>query len=182
MWAVRRHEANCKTLQSEIHTITHNPYSPPTAPVGGVETKQVAGPVDKNVSRACALTWLSTGLVLIVTPIEYRNLQSAAPPPESLLQLVAACAVLLLLTWWIVAKLQAGRNWMRVLLTVLIVLATLSTFIERDFHSATLVTGRTSLTLTLIHNGLHVILDLSVVALLFSPSARAWFAAKKAIA
>ena len=98
------------------------------------------------------------------------------------MQLVAACAVLLLLTWWIVAKLQAGRNWMRVLLTVLIVLATLSTLIERDFQSATLVTGRTSLTLTLIHNGLHVILDLSVVALLFSPSARAWFAAKKAIA
>jgi hypothetical protein len=145
-----------------------------------VETKQVAGPVDQNVSRACALTWISSGLALIVTPIEYGNLQNAATPPESPLQLLAVSAVLLLLTWWIVAKLQAGRNWMRVLLTILIALATLSTLIERDFQSATLVTGRTSLTLTLIHNGLQVLLDLSVVALLFSPSARAWFAAKKA--
>ena len=85
----------------------------------------------------------------------------------------------ILITWWITTKLRAGRNWMRLLLTVLYTLGWVIRLANWDSLKRTVA--------NLIANpieGLIValswILSLCIVVLINTPSARAWFAAMKA--
>jgi len=85
----------------------------------------------------------------------------------------------LLINWWVTSRLKQGRNWMRILLTVLAAIGVLVPVFFWDFYKAQVFPMYTGYTLVLVLSLLQYALWLVALGLLYTARSRKWFAAMK---
>jgi hypothetical protein len=155
--------------------MSQNPYSPPTAPVADLPTAKAGD--NRDVLNACKLLWLSCAMD-VMSPL-LGGAANAAPPVGGMVGVLVSDAIQVLVTYWIVSKLKAGRNWMRLLLTIGIAAAYLLILILWAFYDASVFPTYAHHPVSAAIAVLEAILVLCYIALLNTPSARAWFASSK---
>jgi hypothetical protein len=136
----------------------------------------------RDVLWATRLMWISfcAGAVGFILQI-VRPAVVQLPMPRTVQAIALTCAAVigLLMTWWFTSKLKAGRNWMRILLTVLLGLGILFPLLTWDYYKAAmLMQYAVNPVKSFIDVGQYV-LYFVVVALLYTARSRAWFAAMK---
>jgi hypothetical protein len=148
----------------------HNPYSPPTTPVADFHGASVIG--NREVLITCKLFWVSFGLALVGTVSDVVR--------QSAISLVIGgtigAAVGFAITHWTVSKLKAGRNWMRVLITIITVLGYLAVPMFWNFYSTQVFPVYASDPIVAAVSLLQIIANTVAVVLLNLPHCRAWFA------
>ncbi len=156
--------------------MSHNPYTPPGAPIEDIEP--VALPTPWQVRAAVWLIWISLAISAIFYALgpddpELGEFQDLGESFLLFIALTLAGVVILmaLLSYFI---LRAHR-WARIVYAVLVVLGLLGTFggLIDEFPSGWL-DGVMYL--------LSISVDVSSIVLLFTPPANAWFAKRRAAA
>lgn len=151
----------------------HNPYSPPTTPVADIHGDSVTD--NREVLNACKLYWVSFGLSLVSIASDVLR-QTALPLViGSCIGGVIGAALGFVLTRWIVSKLKAGRNWMRLLVTILPVLGYLTVPIFWNFYSTTVFPIYARNPVKAVVSVLQIIPSTWAIVLLNLPRSRAWF-------
>ena len=89
-------------------------------------------------------------------------------------------SIAFLIYWWFTSKLKAGRNWMRILITVLTVLAFCMIPLLWSVIVKTLVPMYSQFPLDIVLSGIQWILSLVALWLLYTRRSREWFAAMNA--
>jgi len=157
--------------------MSHNPYSPPKAEVADAQISaldDVEG--RRDVYRACTLMWINFGFALLSTGIEVvRNLGTTQT--AEYVGMVIGMSIAFLIYWWFTSKLKAGRNWMRILITVLTVLAFCMIPLLWSVIVKTVVPLYSQFPLDIVLSGIQWILSLVVLWLLYTRRSREWFAA-----
>jgi|SRR5688572_30932379 len=101
--------------------MSHNPYSPPKAEVADASVsalEDVEG--RRDVYRACTLMWINFGIGLVGSIIEIvRTSGEGLSGTAEMIGMAIGMAIAFLIYWWFTSKLKLGRNWMRILITVL---------------------------------------------------------------
>lgn len=150
-----------------------NPYAPPTAEVADVANLDAPTTIDRYVSRACQLMWWSFGIGAILQIWTFAQLMRTSVP-AAILGAVFGLGIGFGVTWWVAAKLKAGRNWMRLLMTTLAVLGLLCIPLFPDVY-------RRTFTLYLANPPQAIAalvqwpISLLTIVFINMPSARAWF-------
>jgi hypothetical protein len=147
----------------------NNPYAPPSAPVADIANNSVTA--NREVLIACKLFWVSLGLSLVITA---SNVLRQSP---LIISGLIGNAMGFAMTWWIVSKLKAGRNWMRLLMTILTAFGYLSILIFCRFYSTTVFPIYARNPIVAGVAVLQIIPNTWAVVLLNVPRSRAWFAA-----
>ena len=157
--------------------MSHNPYSPPKAEVADAQISALEDLEGRrDVYRACTLMWINFGFALLSTGIEVvRNLGTTQT--AEYVAMVIGMSIAFLIYWWFTSKLKAGRNWMRILITVLTVLAFCMIPLLWSVIVKTVVPLYSQFPLDIVLSGIQWILSLVVVWLLYTRRSREWFAA-----
>ena len=162
--------------------MAHNPYTPPAA---HVEDSALALPLDpaggRDVFRACTLMWVSFGLSALIDLVEiFRSLGGPiAVVVGTIIGMAFGVGIGLLMTWWFTSRLRRGRNWMRVLLTVLAVLSIAATILFWNWYRSIVVPVYATNPVMAVLGGLQFVFWLVSLGLLFTPRSNTWFAAMK---
>jgi hypothetical protein len=157
--------------------VDRNPYTPPAAPVADIASDSVTA--NRDVLLACKLFWVSFGLSLVSSASDALSQSTIPQMIGALIGLMIAGAVGFALTWWMVSKLKAGRNWMRLLVTIGAVLAYLSIPIFWKFYSSKVFPMYATNPLKAGIDLLATIPNIWSIVLLNLPRSRAWFSAMK---
>jgi high-affinity Fe2+/Pb2+ permease len=157
----------------------HNPYSPPTAPVADFHGDSVID--NRNVLMACKLFWVSFGLSLVGTASDVLRQSTLPLVIGGLIGAIIGAAVGFALTRWFVSKLKAGRNWMRLLVTILPVLGYLSVPIFWNFYSTMVFASYARNPVMAAISLLQIIPGAWAIVLLNLPRSRAWFSQQKKV-
>ena len=162
-------------------TEVRNPYAAPDAVVADVAVPDAVPPENKHVKWACIVLWCSLAITLIALPVTVRQQPAVVSDTfgwgGTLATGIIGAVLAALIIWWVTAKLGAGRNWMRLLVTVFYGFSTLIS----PFAWAASETAAQSFatpfigTLTI----LSYITNVATLVLVNTPSAREWFAAMK---
>jgi hypothetical protein len=157
--------------------MNRNPYAPPTAQVADLPPAP-KGEIDPNVLRACKLIWWSFGLGIVVEGLvlAYMPVPSGAGRVGFAVGVLIALVIGFFIVRWIVSKLRAGRNWMRLLYTILCLLG-LAWLLLAPGAARTTLTLYTNNPVMGVAGTANWILSIWVVFLLNTRSARAWFTA-----
>jgi hypothetical protein len=150
-----------------------NPYTPPSTPVADITSASVTP--NREVLLACQLIWASFSLSLIGSASELVNASTIGLMIGLSFGLLIGGAIGFAITKWIVSKLQAGRNWMRLLFTILSVLGYFCIPIFWKFYSPLYAAHPIKGGVTV----LGTILNIWAIVLLNIPRSRAWFTATK---
>jgi hypothetical protein len=154
-----------------------NPYTPPGTPVADIASDPVT--VNRDVLIACKLFWVSFGLSLVSSASDVLRESTTPQMVGGLIGLIVGGAIGFAITRWIVSKLKAGRNWMRLLMTIGPVLGYLSIPIFWKFYSTAVfpIYGRNPIKAGVFV--LQIIPSVWSIYLLNVPRSRAWFTAAK---
>ena len=154
-----------------------NPYLPPQSPVSDIPSAAVASP--RDVLLSCNLQWVFCGLWLVDALSDLLNPPSVAPKMGGAPWTLIGPAIGLAVSWWVVSKLKAGRNWMRLLLTVAILLNYVSIPIFWNFSATNILPIYAKNPIKAGVAVLETISGVCSVILLNTSRSRAWFAASK---
>ncbi len=147
--------------------MTHNPYSPPSAPVADAEAAPIAMPWQINVS-----TWLigiSLVLGIVGFGMEPASLGFDAADDGALIVIMLTMVVAILGAVVLLAIcIRRAHRWARIVYSALVLLNLISAYedVPESFASSWYF-GVLYLVAAL--------LDLATVVLLFTPAANAWF-------
>src|SRR5688572_2901232 len=158
--------------------MSHNPYTPPSSHVDDPSIAGADPDGNRDVLRATQLLWISFGVGILGFVLEIIQPSAAGIP--MVIGLVFGVAIAFLITWWITAKLKAGRNWMRILLTVLMVIGIVMPLLIWDFYKTAVFAVYATNPLKAVVDLAQYALGIIAVVLLHTPRSRAWFAAMKA--
>jgi hypothetical protein len=159
-----------------------NPYAPPTTPVADIASDPVASdPVvpNREVLLACKLYWVSFGLSFIGSVSGLLRISNVTLLMASVIGLIIGGAIGFVITRWIVSKLKAGKNWMRLFLTIGAVLGYFSIPIFWKFYSSTVFPIYALNPIKAGLTVLDIIPNTWALVLLNVPRSRAWFLAVK---
>ena len=152
-----------------------NPYAPPTAPVSDVQPQWPSLERPAAIVRACTVLWCSFGLSTLGLALMRIVKFQLSTFVSGLLGVLIG----VLLTLWFTAKLKRGRNWMRVLLTILTVLGTLflpfTWVASRQVYMAAYGGQPVLLAIGITITAAQYALNLIAVVLINTRTARAWF-------
>ncbi len=157
--------------------MSHNPYTPPTSHVDDPSVAAADPDGNRDVLRSTLLIWISFGLGVIGFFLEMFNIVGSQVPV--LISLAIGLAVAFLITWWVTAKLKRGRNWMRILITVLMVLGVVGPLLFWDFYKTIVVAQYAGQPIKGVFDLAQYALSIIAVLLLYTARSRAWFAAMK---
>lgn len=156
-----------------------NPYAPPVAPVRDVSPQAPPQARPIAVVRACRLLWWSFGLSLLGVTLKLVGRFA----PTILVGGIIGVLIGALLTHWFTTKLNGGRNWMRVLLTILTLLGVLGLpFLwgfNKQLYMSVYAGHPVQLTISLIIGLSQYALNLISVVLINTLTARVWFRQSK---
>lgn len=158
-----------------------NPYAAPDAAVADVTAADAPPPENRHVKWACIILWCSLAITLVALPVALTQQPALSSGTigfgGTVLTGILGAVFAVLITWWVVTKLGAGRNWMRLLVTVFYGFsAIVAPFTWASAETAAVsFAGPLSGTLTI----LGYLLNLATLVLVNTPSAREWFAAMK---
>jgi hypothetical protein len=162
----------------------NNPYAPPKALA--LEVPQDAPPEkSKHVDWACHLMWIGMGFSVLASLLFLFTMREVPAQAQEFLEELVGLAIGFAIVWWFTNKLRAGRNWMRMLVTILnvigmvilaITLVVMFTMgIGSEFLGAMFQEG----TFQAASMVLQMALVVCETVLINTPSARAWFEAKR---
>jgi hypothetical protein len=157
--------------------MSHNPYTPPTSHVDDPLVASVDPDGNRDVLRATMLIWISFGLGVIGFVMEMFGIVDSQVPV--LISLAIGLAIAFLITWWVTAKLKRGRNWMRILITVLMILGVAGPLLFWDFYKTAIVAQYADQPIKGVFDLAQYALSIVAVVLLYTARSRAWFAAMK---
>jgi hypothetical protein len=146
--------------------MTSNPYAPPNAPVGDAPREAVSR--NNAVWNACSLIWVSFGISVFTALLNVKD----RDPGAGVGGLVVACLIGGAITYWLVSKLKAARNWARWLITVLTLAGDCAIPLFWNVY-ARIYAGHP---LKVMVFSVNVALNIVIIVLLNSSSARTWFA------
>lgn len=154
-----------------------NPYAPPASSVA--DPTFIGPKPPKVVTGAIYLMWawliasLASAFLPTVVPVINRSLSVIS----MLILIVIPLGIPLLIGTWLTARIGAGRNWARILVST--VLAVSAGYL-RDERATLffLFQGKMSLTLLGSFELIKLLLSLITALLLYTPPANRWFAAK----
>jgi len=126
---------------------------------------------DPFVIRACTLIWWSFGIQLVSNVFKLTDLPPARSLVGALFLLAFVSGVSFWITSWVVSKLKAGRNWMRLLITILFLLGSV---LVLSFWNLYIETAQFTV-LTGAAAAVQWVLSTINVVLINMPSARSWF-------
>jgi len=152
-----------------------NPYSPPISPITDRLAEPLPATINREVQIACTLIWISFALSLVGL---VRELLSNSRPAAVIGALVGA-AIIGVLAWWYTSKLKAGRNWMRIVVTIMIVLSYVSIAVLWRYYYAKFFANYGENPLKVGILAVKTITSIATIILLNLPSTRAWFSAMK---
>jgi len=153
--------------------VERNPYSPPISPIADVVADLPTLDTNREVMIACKLIWTSFGLSFVGVAYEFVN-RSGLP---TRLGVLVGAAISFGFSWWYVSKLKAGRNWMRILVTILLVLSYVSIAALWQSYYAKVFASYPENPIKAAVFVLKTISSILTVVLINLPSSRAWFAA-----
>ena len=164
---------------------SNNPYAPPKALA--LEVPPEAPPEkNKHVEWACKLMWFGMGLSVLASLLVVFT--TGGDSPERMLEIigeVVGLAIGFLIVWWFTNKLRAGRNWMRMLITILtvvglvvfaIVAVVMLSIEDGADYAGTMFEMAPMETISMFG---QTALSVAEVVLINTSSSRAWFQAKK---
>ena len=154
--------------------VDRNPYSPPISPIADVVADAPTLESNREVMIACKLVWTSFALSAVGLIYEFASRSGLATQ----LGLLVAGAISFGFTWWYVSKLKAGRNWMRILVTIMLVLSYVSIAVLWQSYYAKIFANYPENPIKLAVFVLKTISSILTLVLINLPSSRAWFAAK----
>jgi hypothetical protein len=150
-----------------------NRYTPPSTPVADIAVASVTP--NREVLLACHLFWISFGLSIVGSASDLLKLSGSGLRIGVLVGAMIGCAIGFALTSWTVWKLKAGRNWMRLLVTLVSVLGYICIAVFWKFYSPIYAGNPIAAGVSV----LEAILDIWAIVLINVPDSRAWFSAKK---
>jgi hypothetical protein len=163
---------------AEGELVEHNSYTPPVAPVADPASRALLER-PPGVTRAVQLLWAATFLGfafgvfgILVSPSEDMTITG------ELIGYAVVTSIIIGVSYWIFSAIWKGRNWARILLLVLAILNMLSdlaapALFEKMGWSMPEVTA-----VELVGYVIQIALTVYAIVLLFSPSARPWFASR----
>jgi hypothetical protein len=154
-----------------------NPYMPPSTPVADIAGAPLTP--NREVLLACKLFWVSFALSLVGSVSDLINVSTIALVIGLLVGLLIGGAIGYAITRWIVSKLKAGKNWMRLLMTILSVVGYLCIPIFWKFYSSVIFPLYAANPIKGGVTVLGAILNIWGIVLLNVPRSRAWFTAAK---
>jgi hypothetical protein len=157
--------------------MSHNPYTPPTSHVDDPSLTSADPDGNRDVLRSTVLIWISFGLGVIGFIMEMFNVGGSQVPVVA--SLAVGLAIAFLITWWVTAKLKAGRNWMRILITVLMILGVAGPLFFWEFYKTAIVTQYADQPIKGVFDLAQYALSIVAVLLLYTARSRSWFAAMK---
>jgi hypothetical protein len=158
--------------------MTHNPYAPPTSNVADSSAVLPTRIAHAHVARACHLLWLSFGLAVLGATFDVFRASVSAGRSVTVIGAAAGATMVFLITLWFTLKLRAGRNWMRLLVTILNVGGLLLIPFVWNWYWPILKQGLNSPLDGVVTAG-QWLLDLAAVVYVNTSGARAWFSAVK---
>ena len=156
-----------------------NRYAPPTATVADIEVDKVRPAPCPHIELACRLMWISWGLSTASNVAKVFVATGMFAVVVASIGAVIGAGIGYAITSWVVRKLRAGRNWMRWLLTALNVLGLVMIGAFWDFYRQ-VIQSLSSNWMLLLTVGASMTIALIVLALLHTPTTRAWFRAHSA--
>jgi len=157
--------------------MSHNPYTPPTSHVDDPSVAAVDPDGNRDVLRSTMLIWISFGLGVIGFVLEMFSIANSQV--SVWIGLAIGLAVAFLITWWVTAKLKAGRNWMRILITVLMILGVAGPLLFWEYYKTAIVVQYAQQPIKGVFDLAQYALSIIAVLLLYTARSRAWFAAMK---
>ena len=157
--------------------MSHNPYTPPTSHVDDPALTSVDPDGNRDVLRSTLLIWTSFGLGVIGFFLEMFSLVGSQVPV--IVSLAIGLTIAFLVTWWVTLKLKAGRNWMRILITVLMILGVAAPLLFWDFYKTAVVAQYANQSIKGVFDLGQYVLSIVAVVLLYTARSRSWFAAMK---
>lgn len=153
--------------------MTEKPDVLAAAPVGDIDI----GPreVSRDVLNACKLCWASYGLSAVGDASKLLSSVSASRKFGAVVALLIGAA----LTVWIVTKLKAGRNWMRLLMTIGTVLGYLAIPVLWNDYVTKVFPLYANKPIEAGVLVLQILPNIGLVILLNTTHSRAWFARMK---
>ena len=152
-----------------METTPHDPFQPPKA---SLEVPVDKGPRPKRVKAAALLIATAAVLSFIVNAAMWTGLVRFPNSPQGTLADIVSALVTLTLLGFLAWKIHAGRNWARLLFSVLVALGVLGFAISLPFAPELMKTIPTSLWVTsTIQTGLQV----AALFLVFTGDASPWF-------
>ena len=152
-----------------METTPHDPFQPPKAPL---EVPVDKGPRPKRVKTGALLIATAAVLSFIVNAAMWAGLVRFPNSPQGTLTDIVSALVTLTLLGFLAWKIYAGRNWARLLFSVLVVLGVLGFVISVPFAPELMKTIPPSLWVTsTIQTGLQVV----ALFLVFTGDAPPWF-------
>jgi hypothetical protein len=153
--------------------MVRNPYAPPSAAVADIEPVPTAPP--RDVSTACDFYWASFAVSLLVSLVEGVRQPSAPLVIGALIGTVIGGLIGGVVTRWFVSKLKAGRNWMRLFLTISPIVFFLSVPVFWPFYRDIVSQYYSGAPLRLIEAAVQSVLGLWSLFLINSAKSREWF-------
>jgi len=156
-----------------------NPYAPPKA-LNLEPAPEPAADQCAHVEWACKLLWIGFGFSLLDVLVEAFYTRGSEMFGVGLVGNVIGLVIALAIVFWFTIKLRAGRNWMRLLITILTVvgLATVTLVFIFIEDSASIVDAafRQSPILA-ASSAVQMTLSVTEAVLINTPASRAWFRA-----
>src|SRR5262245_38495693 len=161
--------------------MSHNPYTPPSSHVDDYSAA-VDADGNRDVLLACKLIWASFAAGLVIQALTLLRLFSSGQSimiVAGLIGLAIGVGIGVLINWWVTSKLKRGRNWMRILLTVLAAIGLLVPLFFWNFYKTQVFPMYSGNTLALVLSGLQLAIWLVALGMLHTARSRKWFAAMK---
>jgi hypothetical protein len=151
--------------------MSHNPYSPPEAPVGEAAAEHPRIPRPRQIEWASWCLWASVvvGFATLFLSDEVKLAVAEMPPDLQGMAtgaMIALFGVLTALYLWFIARMRAGRNWARVVLLIFSLLGLLSDLTPSDVSEAAAM---------LASRALDVVLQIAAIVLMFGRASSEWF-------
>ncbi len=161
--------------------MSHNPYTPPSSHVDDYTVAAVDADGNRDVLRACTLIWVSfaAGLAIQATTLFRMLGGQGVMIVAGIIGLSIGVGIGVLINWWVTSRLKRGRNWMRILLTVLAAIGVLVPMLFWNFYKTQVFPMYTGNSLSLVLSVLQYALWLVALGLLYTARSRKWFAAMK---
>jgi hypothetical protein len=158
-----------------------NPYAPPTAQVADPSANDApAAQRPAMVALAVKLLWAATAVSLIGVALVWGKIMEM---PEVVSMPAGAKPVVMVIMavmfggsyalWcWLIVKIGRGRNWARVLLTILLGLSLLSNLMKSDVDVG--LFGKAL-------NVVTMLIEIAAIVMLYLPASRPWFNQDRAV-
>jgi hypothetical protein len=153
--------------------MVRNPYAPPSTPVADIALVPTALP--RDVSTACDFYWASFGVSMLVSLVEGVRQPSAPLVIGALIGTAIGGLIGGLITRWFVSKLKAGRNWMRLFLTISPIVFCMSVPVFWPFYRDIFAQYYFGAPLRIIEAAVQFVLGLWSLFLINSAKSREWF-------